>query len=138
MQVLWRKLNLGVSFLSVFGRKNICFFLSFISRLSLVCLGFNVFYICSANSRAALTPRNVHRTFLRCGCFASRSRVCLRRKGIIRGLLDFSKTFLELFHELHQFFKGRSGRVVDVLLQHHLIVRLIIIHQMIRRKERIS
>ena len=116
MQVLWRKLNLGVSFLSVFGRKNICFFLSFISRSSLVRLGFNVFYICSANSRAALTPRNVHRTFLRCGCFASRSRVCLRRKGIIRGLLDFSKTFLELFHELHQFFKAKSCHGRNMIL----------------------
>ena len=29
------------------------------------------FYVCSANLRAALTPRNVHRTFLRCGLTAS-------------------------------------------------------------------
>ena len=29
------------------------------------------FYVCSANLRAALTPRYVHRTFLRCGLTAS-------------------------------------------------------------------
>ena len=29
------------------------------------------FYVCSANLRAALTPRNVHRTFLRCVLTAS-------------------------------------------------------------------
>ena len=29
------------------------------------------FYVCSANLRAALTPRDVHRTFLRCGLTAS-------------------------------------------------------------------